>query len=33
MSEHKMLSAEEMLEKIFSYMNQLAEEKDFSGLD
>lgn len=30
MSEHKMLSAEEMLEKIFFYMNQLTEEKDFS---
>lgn len=30
MSEHKMLSAEEMLEKIFYYMNQLTEEKDFS---
>lgn len=30
MSEHKMLSAEEMLEKIFYYMNQLTDEKDFS---
>lgn len=30
MSEQRMLSAEEMLEKIFFYMNQLTEEKDFS---
>nr|MBQ8253132.1 sensor domain-containing diguanylate cyclase [Lachnospiraceae bacterium] len=30
MTEHKVLSAEEMLEKIFSYINMLADEKDFS---
>lgn len=30
MSEHRLLSAEEMLEKIFFYMNQLTAEKDFS---
>lgn len=32
MSEHKMLSAEEMLQKIFYYMNQLTEENDFSTI-
>lgn len=31
MAEHKMLSAEEMLTKIFEYMNQLTQEKDFSS--
>ena len=31
MAEHKMLSAEEMLAKIFEYMNQLTQETDFSS--
>lgn len=31
MAEHKLLSAEEMLEKIFGYMNMLADEKDFAS--
>ena len=30
MSEHKLLTAEEMLEQIFSYMNRLYKEKDFN---
>ena len=30
MSEHKLLTAEEMLEQIFSYMNRLYREKDFN---
>ena len=31
MAQSEMLKSEEMLEKIFYYMNQLAVEKDFSA--
>ena len=30
MNEHRLLTAEEMLEEIFSYMNRLYKEKDFN---